>query len=322
VLFLDREHYYSYIGCENTPWAGKTLQTIREIAEAREDWRMQRLRTAVKHPEIKIDVDKELMRLSGIICPLCERAGHMATDTIVCMKATACKQARLLFTNGNLASGLAAKAKRLKKERRAARGSQKRNRKNAVSGESTSTDDRPGQSDGGESNNTTHNSNQVTTKEPVAVLTSPIRATKMTVNINDANHSLVSTPSTQLSLGQLQLRKRYRDAQKHGVGHQHRAVRVREDSLAPLDDCIAVLFTGGMKMGAYRPETQASPSNKGRSHQQPTRPPPQHQTGPKRIVKFQTQIAPSTKNRNRDTPSKSTETRTQTQVFRSTLAPL
>jgi hypothetical protein len=55
VLFLDREHYYSYIGCENTPWAGKTLQAIQEIAEAREDWRMQRLRTAVKHPEISIN---------------------------------------------------------------------------------------------------------------------------------------------------------------------------------------------------------------------------------------------------------------------------
>ena len=257
------------------------------------------------------------MRLSGIICPLCERSGHMATDAVVCTKAGDCKKARLLFTNGNLSStrsALAAKkAKKIKKERRSSGWVRRHKRKNAVSGESTATQDEVPSRNGGDEN---------TTNNP-SFTTSPRTRQLMENNghddYDDPDNSQDEKGSPRPpSLGHLQLRRRYKDAQKYGVGH-HTPPR-RAGPSAPLDSCTAVLFTGGMKVDACRPETQTAPTNQGQSqHQYPTRP-AQRKTNTKYAVKFQTRLVPPRKNMN--PLSKNTGNRTQKQVLRSTLAPL
>jgi hypothetical protein len=65
-----------------------TLRMLRKIAETREKWRETRISQALMYPNLRVQVTRKIMRLSGNSCVICGRNNHVAGDPL-CMELAA-----------------------------------------------------------------------------------------------------------------------------------------------------------------------------------------------------------------------------------------
>jgi CRP-like cAMP-binding protein len=80
VLHADKKVFRSFIGSGITTYGAATHKVLRELSDARENWRTERVRWSLKYPTLKVPITRELMKMCPSLCPLCGIKGHMSGD--------------------------------------------------------------------------------------------------------------------------------------------------------------------------------------------------------------------------------------------------